>query len=141
MTETLSAFLGGCLIGLASVLMLLFNGTILGVSGIVGGIFRKRSNERVWRSFFVVGVLSGGVMLRFFYPTAFDFSLPRSDLALVSAGLLVGYGTRLGNGCTSGHGVCGMSRFSVRSLMATVTFMASGAAVVFVIHHCLGGTL
>ncbi len=139
MGEFLLAFVGGCLIGLASVLFLLFNGKILGVSGILGGLFQRRPNDTVWRYCFVAGMVSGGVILRFTQPSAFSFSLSRSVLAIVTAGLLVGYGTRLGNGCTSGHGICGVSRFSPRSILATFTFMGFGAAVVFVINHWLGG--
>lgn len=141
MTEYLSAFVGGSLIGLASVLMLLFNGRILGVSGIVGGIFQKRSKEQVWRYSFLVGLFAGGGILKLILPTAFSFSLSRSLYALAVAGLMVGYGTRLGNGCTSGHGICGVSRLSPRSFMATLTFMGFGAAVVFVINHLLGGRI
>jgi len=141
MTEYLSAFVGGSLIGLASVLMLLFNGKILGVSGIVGGIFQKRSKEHIWRYSFLVGLFAGGGILKVLLPTAFSFSLSRSLYALAVAGLMVGYGTRLGNGCTSGHGICGVSRMSPRSFMATLTFMGFGAAMVFVINHLLGGRI
>lgn len=141
MAEYLSAFVGGCLIGLASVLMLLFNGKILGVSGIVGGLFQKRSPEQIWRYAFVTGLFAGGGILSLVLPSAFSFPLPRSLFALVAAGLMVGYGTRLGNGCTSGHGICGISRLSPRSFMATLTFMGFGAAVVFAINHLLGGRI
>lgn len=141
MGEYFSAFLGGCLIGLASVLFLLFNGKILGVSGILGGVLKNQANDTLWRYLFVAGMVSGGVILNQFVPSAFAFTLPRSLGAIAFAGLLVGYGTRLGNGCTSGHGVCGVSRFSPRSIMATLTFIALGGAVVFVINHFLGGRL
>lgn len=141
MTEYLTAFVGGSLIGLASVLMLLFNGKILGVSGIVGGIFQKQSKEQSWRYSFLVGLFLGGGILKLILPSAFSFSLSRSLYALAVAGLMVGYGTRLGNGCTSGHGICGVSRMSARSFMATLTFMGFGAAVVFVINHLLGGRI
>ncbi len=141
MTENISALVGGSLIGLASLLMLLFNGKILGVSGIAGGLFQKHSKETLWRSFFLIGLLAGGGVLTLILPSAFSFSLDRSVGALVLAGLLVGYGTRLGNGCTSGHGICGVSRLSPRSLMATLTFMALGAIVVFFINHVLGGRI
>jgi len=141
MTEYLWAFVGGTLIGLASVLMLLFNGKILGVSGIVGGIFQKASKENTWRYLFLTGLLAGGGILRLILPSAFTFSLTRSVYALIAAGVLVGYGTRLGNGCTSGHGICGISRLSPRSTMATLTFMGFGAAVVFVINQLLGGRI
>ena len=90
---------------------------------------------------FLVGLLVGGFLAGGIVPGAFEVSITRSPWALVAAGLLVGYGTRLGNGCTSGHGICGVSRFSARSLAATLTFMAAGAAVVFAINHLLGGRL
>ena len=141
MREYLPALAGGGLIGLASVLMLLFNGKILGVSGIIGGIFQSPSKAHLWRYCFLTGLLAGGLFLSLVLPAAFVFSLPRSLYALMAAGFLVGYGTRLGNGCTSGHGVCGISRMSPRSFMATATFMAFGAAMVFVINHLLGGRI
>jgi uncharacterized protein len=141
MTESFSALLGGGLIGLASVLMLLCNGKILGVSGIVGGIFQRDASGKLWRLFFLVGLLAGGGILRVALPSAFSFSLARSIFPLAIAGIMVGYGTRLGSGCTSGHGICGVSRLSLRSVMATLTFMAFGAGVVFVINHVLGGRL
>lgn len=139
MAEYLSAFVGGCLIGLASVLMLLFNGKILGVSGIVGGLFQKRSPEQIWRYAFVTGLFAGGGILSLVLPSAFSFPLPRSLFALVAAGLMVGYGTRLGNGCTSGHGICGLARFSKRSLAAVAVFM--GMAFLTVLIRRLGGWL
>lgn len=139
MREYLSAFVGGSLIGLASVLMLLFNGKILGVSGIVGRIFQKRSKEQNGCFAFLIGLFAGGGILKAILPSAFSFSLSRSLYALALAGLMVGYGTRLGNGCTSGHGICGVSRLSPRSLVATLTFMGVGAAVVYIINHFLGG--
>lgn len=139
--EYLLAFAGGCLIGLASVLMLLFNGKILGVSGIVGGIFQKQSKEWTWRYSFLLGLFGGGALLLLIRPTAFSFSLNRSLFALVAAGMMVGYGTRLGSGCTSGHGICGISRLSPRSFMATLTFIGIGAVTVFFINHFFGGKI
>lgn len=140
--ETYSkALLGGALIGFASLLMLYGNGKILGISGIAGGLFRKTGDSRAWRVLFLAGLLVGGTVVLYGVPGAFEVSVARSPWTLVAAGLLVGYGTRLGNGCTSGHGICGVSRFSPRSLVATAVFMASGAAVVFVINHVLGGRL
>lgn len=140
MNDYLPSLVGGSLIGLASVGMLLFHGRILGISGIVGGFF-TRGAAQGWRIGFLVGLISGGVLLRFVRPDCFEFSLSRSSAALVLAGLLVGYGTRLGSGCTSGHGVCGVSRLSPRSLIATATFMACGAATVFAIRHFFGGSV
>lgn len=131
--------LGGMLIGLAGVSILFFNGRILGVSGIVGGLLRPSEHDRGWRWGFLSGLLVGGGLLKLFLPAAFTITPTRSMGALIIAGLLVGLGTSLGNGCTSGHGVCGISRLSPRSIAATLTFMAAGAAAVFIINHLLGG--
>lgn len=135
------ALLGGALIGFASLLMLYGNGKILGVSGILGGLFRRTGDSRAWRALFLAGLLVGGVLVHYGVPGAFDVSVARSPWTLVAAGLLVGYGARLANGCTSGHGICGVGRFSPRSIVATAVFIASGTAVVFVINHVLGGQL
>jgi len=135
MDQYLSALIGGMLIGAAGVGLLLFDGRILGVSGIVGGLFAKRREP--WRLFFLLGTLAGG----FFFAQGFEMGLERSSLSLIFAGLLVGYGTRLGGGCTSGHGICGMSRISKRSIVATLTFMATGAVTVFLIQHFFGGAI
>ncbi len=137
----LAAFVGGTLIGLAAVLMLLFNGKILGISGIAGGLLQKSHESKAWRYFFFLGLFGGGVLMFVAQPEKFAITLSRSPVALVIAGLLVGYGTRLGNGCTSGHGVCGVSRLSPRSLMATLTFIAFGAVTVFVINYFFGGRI
>ena len=139
MTEftPLASTIGGLLIGLASATMLVLNGRIAGISGIVGGLIDPKSEERPWRSTFVLGLLLGGLVTSFVAPQAFG-SAPVSMPLLVVAGLLVGFGTRFGSGCTSGHGVCGISRMSPRSILATLTFMATGAATVFVVRS-LGG--
>jgi uncharacterized membrane protein YedE/YeeE len=132
-----SAFAGGLLIGLAAIVMMLFQGRIAGISGIVGGLFAPRAGEVAWRAAFVIGLLGGAAIAG----AAVGVPVLRERPALLAvaiAGLLVGYGTRLGSGCTSGHGVCGIARLSPRSLVATVVFMAGGAAVVFVTHHLLG---
>lgn len=135
------SFLGGLLIGIASLIMLIFNGKILGISGILGGSFQKSIDKKSWRYFFLAGLLCGGLVLHAYAPSVFAFTLSRSPYALVVAGLLVGYGTRLGSGCTSGHGICGISRLSARSLMAVLTFIALGATTVFVINHLLGARI
>lgn len=139
MNALLMPLLGGMLIGLAGVSILLFNGRILGVSGIVGGILRPTAHDQGWRWGFLAGLLLGGFLLTLLAPTVFTITPTRSVGALIVAGLLVGLGTALGNGCTSGHGICGVSRLSPRSIAATLTFMAAGAIAVFVINHLLGG--
>ena len=136
----ISAIIGGSLIGLSASLLLLTHGKVAGVSGIFGGLFVPRTRDRAFRLAFVGGLLAAGFLLLALLPGAFPHE-PVTSLGLTAvAGLLVGYGTRLGNGCTSGHGVCGLSRLSARSLVAVVTFMAAGAATVFVVRHVLGWT-
>ncbi len=137
----LASLIGGMLIGLSASMLLLFNGKIAGISGIIAGTLSPAKNDTLWRIVFVTGLLVGGFLLRLLSPQTFVIGITRSWSALVVAGLLVGFGTRLGNGCTSGHGVCGLSRFSQRSLIATVTFIATGALTVYIINHLLGGAL
>jgi uncharacterized membrane protein YedE/YeeE len=136
-----ASLVGGALIGLSASLLLLCNGKIAGISGILGGILRPTRHDTLWRVMFVSGLLGGGMLLRLISPQVFAIEISRSTSALILAGLCVGFGTRLGNGCTSGHGVCGLSRFSQRSLIATLTFIATGVFTVFVIHHLFGGTV
>ena len=134
----LPALLGGVLIGLAATLILVFEGKVAGISGIVAAFMRPSPDDTAWRGQFLSGLLVGGVLLRFVYPQAFGAT--SASLASVAvAGLLVGYGTRLGNGCTSGHGVCGTSRLSARSMVATGTFILTGAVTVFLVRKVLGG--
>jgi uncharacterized membrane protein YedE/YeeE len=133
----LSAFAGGSLIGVAAALLLVANGRIAGISGIVGGILRRPAGDTAWRLLFVAGMLAGGVVLRLLRPAAIGPSVVGFPL-LVVAGLLVGFGTQLGSGCTSGHGVCGVGRLSPRSLVATVVFLVTGAATTYVVRHLLG---
>jgi uncharacterized membrane protein YedE/YeeE len=133
--------LGGVLIGLSAVGLLLFNGRIAGVSGIVGGLLQRFNPDSLWKAAFVGGLLVGGAVMAALQPEAFANTLTRSSGALVIAGLLVGFGARLGSGCTSGHGVCGMSRFSIRSTIATVTFMSAGAVMVVLVGRVFGGVL
>jgi uncharacterized membrane protein YedE/YeeE len=135
----LTALVGGALIGLSASLLLLFNGRIAGISGIAGGLLSQRTRaELAWRATFLLGLVGGGFLLRALWPEALGAPVT-SGAAVVVAGLLVGFGTRLGNGCTSGHGVCGISRGATRSIAATLTFMATGAAAVFLVRHILGG--
>ena len=131
-----AALAGGVLLGLASALFVLLNGRILGISGIVGGLLRPRAGDIGWRLAFVLGMLvAPGLYWLVVGPTQ-----PRIDAnwgMVVIAGLLVGVGTRYGSGCTSGHGVCGLSRMSPRSLVATLAFMGAGFVTVFLIRHVL----
>lgn len=120
------AALGGVLIGAASALLLLVHGRIAGISGIVGSLLQRETTDRAWRYAFVAGLFVAGLLVAVIHPASIG-TTPRSPLAIVLAGLLVGFGTRLGSGCTSGHGVCGLSRLSMRSLVAVATFMTTGA--------------
>ena len=135
-TPWLSA-LGGVMIGLASGLLILFNGRIAGISGILGGMLRAARGDLSWRLSFLLGLIASPLI----YALAVPLPEVRIDAAyptLVIAGLLVGVGTRYGSGCTSGHGVCGLSRRSPRSLVAVVSFMFAGFATVFVMRHLIG---
>lgn len=131
----LTALLGGMLIGLSAAAMALLQGRIAGISGIVGGLLQRRlASDVTWRLAFVAGLVGAPALYALFA----DLPASRIDAGwgtLVVAGLLVGYGTRLGSGCTSGHGVCGLSRLSPRSLAATLIFMAAGFATVFAVRH------
>ena len=127
---------GGIVLGLASALFILVNGRILGISGILGGLLVPKRSDASWRVMFLLGLLLAPATLSLLAPGL--ISAPRieaDNVAIVAAGLLVGLGTRYGSGCTSGHGVCGLSRLSPRSLVATLAFMASGFAMVYVVRH------
>lgn len=136
-----SAALGGVMLGLAAVGLMLASGRILGISGIFGGVVRPRRGDFAWRALFVGGMAAGGAAVAVLAPEAYAIDVVRSPAAIVSAGLLVGFGTRLGSGCTSGHGICGISRFSPRSLVAVLTFMATGALAAFLVNHVFGGSI
>jgi uncharacterized membrane protein YedE/YeeE len=133
--------LGGIILGLAAALLMLTGGRILGISGIVGGLLQPAPGERAWRVAFVGGLLAGGAVLAAIWPEQFHNTLDRSVGAVAIAGLLVGFGSRLGNGCTSGHGICGVARLSPRSIAATGTFMATGVGVAVLIHLAFGGSV
>ncbi len=128
--ELLMPITGGVLIGIAASMILLFNGKIAGVSGIFGGMLFQQGKERAWRLSFIAGLIAGGVLLYVINAELFENSSGRGLLAVTIAGLLVGIGTRVGGGCTSGHGVCGIGRLSGRSLVATVTFVIAGLVTV-----------
>ena len=127
------ALIGGAIIGIAVSIMLVFNGRVTGISGIISGVLAPVYSDLGWRVLFLLGLFSGGIILRFIHPDSF-LSLSQNmtiyDYAL--AGFLVGFGTLLGNGCTSGHGVCGISRLSIRSMIATLVFIVFGIISVFV---------
>jgi uncharacterized protein len=133
------ALIGGALIGVAASILLAASGRVAGISGIVGGLLLRTRGDVLWRALFVLGLVSAGFVGRWVAPDSLSAS-PRGLIAVAVAGLLVGMGTKLGNGCTSGHGVCGLSRFSVRSLVATVTFISAGIIAVVVTRAVGGGT-
>ena len=131
----MAALAGGVLIGLSATLLLWLNGRIAGISGIVNGVVFPRAEEVSWRIAFLLGLVIAAGLYMAFVPGA---PLPRTDfprIGLIAAGLLVGFGTRMGNGCTSGHGVCGLGRLSMRSFAAVATFMATAIATTFVVRH------
>ena len=132
-----SGLIGGALVGLAASLFILLNGRIAGISGIVGGLLRPQGSGVTWRLAFVAGMMGAPIVYQIAKPLP-TVIVDSSDTVLICAGLLVGIGTRYGAGCTSGHGVCGLSRMSSRSLIATLTFMICGFATVFVVRHVLG---
>lgn len=130
---------GGILLGVASALFVLLNGRVLGISGILGGLLAPRSGDIGWRVALLAGLFVSPVVYALLAPEGF-ITAPRIDASfglIVLAGLLVGIGTRYGSGCTSGHGVCGLSRLSPRSLVATLAFMGTGFATVFVVRHLI----
>ena len=130
---------GGALIGLSASVLLVLDGRIAGISGIFGGVLVPKSGELGWRAWFMTGLVLTGILWSFVHPSSFGPANVQSVGLTVVAGLLVGFGTQVGSGCTSGHGVCGLSRLSLRSLAATLTFMATGAISVFVLRHIFGG--
>ena len=135
--DPISALVGGALIGLAAVLLMLLNGRIAGVSGILGEALT--GDDRVWRIAFLIGLVAAPLLLGVVgHPLPMPW-MPSSYAIVVAAGLLVGFGTRLGGGCTSGHGVCGIARLSPRSITATLVFMATAMVVVAVTRHGWGG--
>ena len=132
-----TALIGGMLIGLAAAMFALFNGRIAGISGVLGGLFKPTRGDIGWRLAFIGGLVGASLVYRLFAALP-AVQIDASYIALVVAGLLVGVGTRYGSGCTSGHGVCGLSRLSPRSLVATLSFMGAGFVTVFVVRHLFG---
>ena len=134
----IASLAGGVMIGLAALMLLWLNGKVAGISGIVGAALSDYSPASRWRWFFIVGLLSGGGVALYQWVGTSEIVLRASLPVLIAAGRLVGYGTRLGSGCTSGHGVCGIGRLSPRSIAATCVFMAVAALTVFVQRHVMG---
>ena len=133
-----TAFSGGMLIGLSVAIMLFFNGRITGISGFIAEVLTPKVDEWLWRMVFLTGMIIGSFVFVFLFPDTF---VPRTGFPLsllIIGGLLVGFGTKLGSGCTSGHGICGLAQLSPRSLVATIVFMFSGAITVFIIRHIVG---
>jgi uncharacterized membrane protein YedE/YeeE len=136
----LSGLLGGALIGLAASALMLLTGRIAGISGIFGGLITPGANDRGWRLAFVAGLIAAPLIAAFAFNLPLPApTMPASLIIVAIAGLLVGFGSRMGGGCTSGHGVCGIARFSARSIVATVIFMATAIATVAVMRHIIGG--
>lgn len=132
-----SALIGGLIIGVSAALFILMNGRIAGISGIVGGLLKPMKHDVLWRVVFVAGLLMAPALYSLFAQMP-DIKVDTNYPLLVLAGLLVGIGTRYGSGCTSGHGICGISRLSPRSIIATCVFMSSGIITVFMMRHVLG---
>ena len=135
MTGWMLALAGGVLIGLAATLLLWLTGRIAGISGIVGGVLMPRSGDVAWRGAFLIGLIGAGAAYLWLVPGAYTPRQGFPPVLLVAAGLLVGFGTRMGNGCTSGHGVCGLGRLSVRSFAAVLTFMATAILTTYIVRH------
>ena len=141
----LSATIGGVLIGLAATMLLLTQGRIAGISNIVGGLLETNEDDRLWRILFIVGLILGSSTYVFFGENTSDINMNPFQLNdknhmffMILGGLLVGFGSQIGSGCTSGHGVCGLGRFSMRSLTATITFMVTAGITVFVVRSLSG---
>jgi uncharacterized protein len=130
--------IGGMLIGLAAVMLMLGNGRIAGMTGIFGGLLVQRASDWQWRAAFIAGAVAAPMLYVFLTGKAIELSFPISPAMMVIGGLIVGVGVTYGSGCTSGHGVCGMARFSRRSFVATCVFMASTFATVYVVRHVIG---
>jgi uncharacterized protein len=136
-----ASLFGGILIGLASIMMLAVSGRIAGISGILGGLMQVQNTPAghySWRMAFLLGLLGSSALYGLFF-TMPSAQIDASDLTLVAAGLLVGFGTRMGSGCTSGHAVCGLGRLSMRSLVATLSFMAAGFVTAYIFFHVILG--
>jgi len=134
-----SAAIGGALIGLSAVLLMVFTGRIAGISGIFAGFINPQTTDRAWRAAFIGGLVAAPLTAALLDHTVPTPRMPGSYIVVVIGGLLVGFGTRLGSGCTSGHGICGIARLSPRSIVATGVFMMAAIIVVALTHHVFGG--
>ena len=137
--DPISALIGGGLIGVASAFLMLLNGRIAGISGILGGALTISAQDKIWRLSFIAGLIAAPIIIGLFGHPLPEPQMPTSWLLIVAAGVLVGFGARYGGGCTSGHGVCGLARLSARSIVATGIFMVSAIAVVAIMRHGFGG--
>ena len=135
------SLVGGIVIGIAALVLLRFYRRIAGISGIFGGLFPFDTGETLWRLVFLAGLITGGVVLSFLHSDAVTFELTYSNPALILAGLLVGVGSRMGNGCTSGHGICGLGRLAPRSMAAVLTFMVTGILTAVVVQQLFSGAI
>jgi len=129
------ALAGGILLGIAASLYVLFNGRILGISGIVGGLLQAKKSDWLWRLSFILGLLTAPLWAKYVFQISVHTVIDANYITLLIAGVLVGFGARYGSGCTSGHGICGLSRLSPRSLIATICFTACGFLIVYVMRH------
>ncbi|MAF95786.1 MAG: YeeE/YedE family protein [Rhodospirillaceae bacterium] len=135
----IASLLGGVLIGTAAVILLAFNGHIAGITGVTRGILTPKEGDTVWRVVFLLGLIAGPLVFQAISGAPVKFIVTSSTSVLVVAGLLVGFGTSLSNGCTSGRGICGLGRISRRSMFATGSFMAAAVITVYIMQHVLGG--
>ncbi len=135
------AYAGGALIGLSVSLMILFNGRIAGISGICGGLINPVRNDWIWRLVFLSGLIGGAFLMDQWLDLNVKPQIQAPTTLLIIGGFLVGFGTRLGNGCTSGHAICGIARLSIRSIVATLTFMGTAALTVYIMRHVVGGSI
>jgi uncharacterized membrane protein YedE/YeeE len=133
------SLLGGMILGLAAALYVFLHGRILGISGIVSGLLHPNMTDSAWRLSLVLGLISAPFLAALFFGIIPIVEIDSSWLGIVIAGFLVGFGAQYGSGCTSGHGICGLSRLSPRSLVATLAFMSAGFIMVFIIRHLIGG--
>lgn len=131
--------IGGVLIGLAAVALLYFNGRIAGISGIMGGVLRPQEGDTLWRAVFLLGLLAGAALVLWLHPASMAIHIDVSDPAVILGGFLVGIGTRIGNGCTSGHGVCGVGRLAPRSIVASAVFFGFAVLTTYLVRHVWGG--